>query len=295
MFSELKFRASGVGALMVGSVGLTDVQTKRISELENEKLTEINANGNKVKWSPNKQKELDGLIYKRENPELSETAKRFVRETVISAMTKARKEIKSKYLEKGLLVEDDSISLLSDIDNNFYIKNFERKSDDYFTGECDISEMDVIQDVKSSWDIFTFYEAEWKQLYYAQGQVYMRLWGANEFWLRYCLVNKPYAMYRKEIDALEFKYGNSEVSFDKSPNYHREYDIINYNSLYSGDFALRQIPPEERVITFKCVKDDEYMKELIERVEMARKYASEWWETRLTVQKPNRFTKIETS
>ena len=53
-------------------------------------------------------------------------------------------------IEKGRVVEDQTIALYNQVSGNFYVKNKERKTSDLFTGECDICEKDedLILDVK---------------------------------------------------------------------------------------------------------------------------------------------------
>lgn len=100
----------------------------------------------------------------------------------------------SKYTEKGLQVEDDSIALYNSVHFTSYVKNSERKSNDWITGECDIFTGDKIIDIKSSWSVDTFpvlashgadKDYEW------QLRAYMWLWDVDAAEIAYCLVNTP--------------------------------------------------------------------------------------------------------
>jgi hypothetical protein len=194
---------------------------------------------------------------------------------VIAYNTNRRKEIRSKYLDKGILVEQDSVDLLCDVTGNFYDTETERKSDSFFTGECDLIFDDTIVDIKSSFDIFTFYEADFKDLYYWQGQVYMRLYDKQKFELAYCLVNMPEAMFNALNEKLKYKFGSDT----HNEAYVKELNILINNSFFD-ERAIDEIPKKERVKIFTCERNDKDMDLLIERVKMARKYAIEWWNNR---------------
>jgi hypothetical protein len=217
---DILFRSSGSGALMTNKqgAGITDSQLARIDELLNEKLNGVNANGNKVKFEGTKKpEELAELIRKRDAPpELSETAKAFIRKIWLQREKGIVEEIKSKYLDKGIFNEEDSITLISDVDGIFYSKNDERRTNSDHTGECDVfkdlGHKKVVHDVKSSWNATTFMNAkpsidnEW------QGRIYMELWDADEFHLRFCLVDCPPHLVQKEKDIAKWKYYSGDMS-----------------------------------------------------------------------------------
>lgn len=102
--------------------------------------------------------------------------------------------ITSKYMTKGLEVEDQSIELLNSVLFKNFAKNTERKTNDWITGECDIVGDNRIHDIKSSWSLSTFpvlaYQGEDKT-YEWQGRAYMMLWNMDEFEIDYCLVSTP--------------------------------------------------------------------------------------------------------
>ena len=119
-----------------------------------------------------------------------------------TAITKQAKEFiygfderfSSKYTEKGLLVEDQSIELLNSVMFADYKKNAERKTNEWVTGEADIVTPDSIIDIKSSWSLSTFpvlsSQGEDKG-YEWQLRAYMMLWDLDQAQIAYCLVNTP--------------------------------------------------------------------------------------------------------
>lgn len=100
----------------------------------------------------------------------------------------------AKYMEKGTLVEDQSIALYNSVFFTNHTKNTERRETEFLTGECDIFTGSKIIDIKSAWSLYTFpataamgasKEYEW------QMRGYMRLWDVDEAEVAYCLVNTP--------------------------------------------------------------------------------------------------------
>ena len=90
---------------------------------------------------------------------LSQTAKTYIEEQVIQDKYGIKKQFYSRYTDKGIIVEDDAIKLVSDIlDLGFTWKNEEHFSNDWMTGTPDVNTDTVLLDVKSSWDAFTFFD-----------------------------------------------------------------------------------------------------------------------------------------
>ena len=182
---------------------------------------------------------------------LGETAKATCIERMINYKYEVEKpEIDSKYICKGTLAEEDAITLLSRYMKTLYSKNSERLNNGFVTGEPDIftgasiKEADLIIDIKSSYDIFTFWNAKTKENtdYLWQLQGYMWLTGAKKAMLAYCLVNAPDGVIDKELQNLYYhneRMGKeaSQEEIDKlikrlKPDYipleERIY-IVNYN------------------------------------------------------------------
>lgn len=102
--------------------------------------------------------------------------------------------VSSKYMEKGLLVEEQSIQLYNEVFFTDFVKNTERRTNDWVTGECDIATPRKIIDIKSSWSLATFPATSARgedKTYEWQGRVYMWLWDVDQFEIAYCMVNTP--------------------------------------------------------------------------------------------------------
>ena len=125
---------------------------------------------------------------------LSQTTKSYLEEWVKEQIYGIKKQINSKYLQKGLALEDQAIEFYSvAMDKDFMIKNLDHFEDDFFTGTPDCMHEGVVYDFKTSWDCFTFplFDQEPDMGYYYQLQVYMHLTGLRKAKLVYTLQDTP--------------------------------------------------------------------------------------------------------
>src|SRR5687768_9189256 len=89
---------------------------------------------------------------------LGATAKKHLIEVYVNKVYGRQKDISTKYMEKGLAVEEDSITLYSRITKRMFKKNKERLRNAYIEGEPDIflgpsiQKAELVVDTKSSWD-----------------------------------------------------------------------------------------------------------------------------------------------
>ena len=130
-----------------------------------------------------------------------------------TAITKMAKEMvygydepfSSKYTDKGIRVEDQSIDLLGSVLLKGFTKNTERRTNDWITGEADIVTEDSIIDIKSSWSLATFpalsKQGEDKG-YEMQLRAYMWLWDKPKASIAYCMVTTPEDLRKWENEAL---------------------------------------------------------------------------------------------
>jgi hypothetical protein len=125
---------------------------------------------------------------------LSAGCKTYIKELVKEDLFGYKSKIDSKYLTKGIELEDTSIDLYNEVHNTLYLKNTERLSNEFITGECDINAEDKIIDIKTSWSLETFppspedisnKDYEW------QLRAYMWLYNKPKAELAYCMVSTP--------------------------------------------------------------------------------------------------------
>lgn len=145
---------------------------------------------------------------KAEGP-LSVGAKTYIRELAAQEIFGVDFVVSSKAIEKGLEVEDQAIELLNKVRGTNLVKNTERRSNDFITGECDLFNPETKRghDVKSSWSIATFPIVEIDcidKLYEWQMRGYMALWDAEAWEVNYCLVDTPERLIGFEPMALHY-------------------------------------------------------------------------------------------
>lgn len=138
-----------------------------------------------------------GLIMtepKSKTESLSVGAKTYIKKLAKEFVYGFEESISSKYTDKGIQVENESIALYNRVFLTEHAKNTERKTNDWITGECDIFTGSKVIDIKSSWSLATFpcfkEDATDKQYEY-QLRAYMMLWDCNEAELAYCMVSTP--------------------------------------------------------------------------------------------------------
>ncbi|MCK5342968.1 MAG: hypothetical protein KAR20_06170 [Candidatus Heimdallarchaeota archaeon] len=271
--TEILFRASGIGALMTDAKGavITEKQLKLLNDFQ----TRLREGG---KITPTQAKTVQELTAKKNAPfKFSDTATSFMHRAWLLNTKGFYKALKNKYVNKGIFGEEVGFSLLTEIDGRFYNKNTERITKGHITGECDsIFKLDgkvIIQDVKCCWDAETFMDAEMDKVYEWQGRSYMHLYDADEFWLRYCLVDCPDHLVRKEQEWKWREFYSDTMDEDVQDELENKIrpllEQIERNLVYSTNPAYSK---DEMVKTIKITRDDEIFKTLLKRIPPAVEY-----------------------
>lgn len=200
----------------------------------------------------------------------SQTAKTYILELAVAEKYGIEKEFWSRYTDKGNQVEIDSIKLVGDVlDVGFVYKNEELLSNDWVTGTPDIN-TDVLIDVKSSWDAFTFFdkilEDELKNKdYYYQLQGYMWLTEKQSAILAYCLVNTPLQIVEDEIRREYWKHNLIDENLDLR-------HFVEQKHIYT------HIPAEKRVRTHVIERNEQCINDIKTRIEECRELYNEYLE-----------------
>lgn len=138
---------------------------------------------------------------------LSVGAKTYIKKLAREFVYNFEEDISSKYMDKGIIVEDAAIALYNRVFFTDYKKNEERKTNDWITGECDIYTGKKIIDIKSSWSLATFpvlSEDGIDKQYEWQGRAYMMLWDCDYFENAYCMVSTPEELLRYDQEDLHY-------------------------------------------------------------------------------------------
>jgi hypothetical protein len=204
---------------------------------------------------------------------LSDTCKKKLVQIYCTAKTGREREIVSKYLEKGIGVEEKEITLISKIDNAFYVKNTVRKYNEFIEGECDVDNSPIdIQDAKASWDAPSFYdrtveEPDSNKIYWYQGQCYMELYDCDNYKIRHCLVNTPTQLLEDEKTRALYKIGSDKKDTEL---YRKICEEIDFNGTFDD------IPDVERVFTKSFTRDREAYQRLVERIKECRRWLNQY-------------------
>lgn len=181
---------------------------------------------------------------------LSAGAKTYIKKLAREFVYNFEEDISSKYMDKGIIVEDAAIALYNRVFFTDYKKNEERKTNDWITGECDIYTGKKIIDIKSSWSLATFpvlSEDGIDKQYEWQGRAYMMLWNCDYFENAYCMVNTPEELLRYDQEDLHYVDNIDEsLRVTITP--------------YERDLKL-----EEQII-IKCEAAQNYFNEVLERI-----------------------------
>lgn len=222
--------------------------------------------------------------------EIQATTQTHLVDCYVSWMYGRREEVDGKMLEKGNEREEDSITLISLVNKKFYKKNSIRLTNEWITGEWDLSDGDPIEetlDAKTSWSAHTFFRAKNKGLdpnYEWQGHGYMMLTGADKHTVCYCLVNGTAQAITDEKRRLMWRLGESD------PEYIRRCKQIEINHIFDL-FAFKEenpgfdfhndlsewkhdIPMEDRLHKFTFARDETKIEAIKNRVIQCREWIS---------------------
>jgi len=207
---------------------------------------------------------------------LGKTGQSYIEQWVKEYLYKRRPEIKSKYLTKGNVQEEEGFTLMAtELNLGMVYKNTELFENDYMKGTPDLIVNGVVYDNKCSWSLDTFpmFEKEVPNKdYWWQLQSYMELTGCDKSVLVYTL-----------IDADEFEI-ERQIKWESNPE--KIYKVINemvYTKDYFNNLVDRfcptaisdyfiEIPEDKRIKTFEIEKDKKSIMEIEYRVDECRTF-----------------------
>jgi hypothetical protein len=221
----------------------------------------------------------------KEAGDLSKTAKTHLKKVYAREKYDREQDVVTKQMQKGIEVEEESITLLSRVQKKMLKKNDTRLSNDFITGLPDIFDGDSIHqsesitDIKSSYDLFSFLANIGEPLdrdYYYQLQGYMALSGAQVAYIAYCLVNTPSHIIQGEKYRL---LKSMDVISEESPEFIKEALKI------EKSLTFDDIPKEERVLIFRVDRDEEVINKIYQKVQKAREYLADLEQVHLNFNK----------
>lgn len=272
---KFKIRASAIGQIMSGSIGLTSNQKETLEERESR---EKGTHPKGLKLTPNMVAELIELRHKGDNPELPEGCKTYIKKWIKETRYKRWEQIKSKYIDKGNAVESEGITAICvQLGLGMGRECTEPKHNDFMTGLCDfeVDAIDTIVDNKASWSLqqFPMFDTEIPNKdYEMQIKGYMELYNRSKGIVCYTLNDCP-----EDILIRQFPYNGT-------PN---ERQAVAINLIYTqkywdyvkdrffkdaDDIEFVEIPESGRVKAFHFKRDNDFIDRVRERVELCQKY-----------------------
>lgn len=192
-------------------------------------------------------------------------------------------ELTVKAVRKGLLCEEEAITILSRLDKKLYVKNDERKSNEWITGECDIDNEpdDEIVDTKVSLDALTFLPNLLNGVdkdHEIQIQGYLWLWNRKRARVSHILTDTPDSIIEGEKYAL---LRSMDVVSEDSPEFIKAWKRRLTN------LKFNHLPIEQRVISFHIDRNEGIIERIPSKVEKAREYLHELHEKHMSKSNKN--------
>jgi hypothetical protein len=296
-FDNYTFRCSSLYKIM-GEAKVKSSQSKiddkqcEINELQ-DKMNLVEENKKSGKAYINQQTKMQGLVAdlaelkSNHIPDqiiLPETCTSYLIECYVAKKFDLKKDIFSKYMEKGKAKESEAIDLLNEVHDKFYLSYREvcensglpyRKFNDYIEGEVDIlyeePNLRKVIDIKNSWDLFTFYSKikdEMMKAYKFQGVGYCELENANEFQIVYTLMNMPENLIQDECKRILYQLGSD---MENSPIYEQACKEFIKKCTFDNLNVRERIFDE---LSFKRDRN-EYLS-VVERIKICRKWLNEY-------------------
>jgi len=204
------------------------------------------------------------------NPPLSKTAISML--TGKYAWFKYEKKMASKggflsYLDKGNVLENDAINIMSDIDKVNYVKNSLKLKNEFLIGCPDIisKENNLVIDTKVAWNLNTFLMARngLEDKYWFQAQGYMELCDIDICDVCFLLLDTPYEIVQREFSKIISAFTLGEISIE---SYNEKIENL------SSSMAYNNIPLKRRIIRYRVKRDKSVMPIIYKKVEMCRDF-----------------------
>jgi hypothetical protein len=308
-WSKYRFRASQAHFLMVGTIGLTEVQENTLKTLLQRKIgyengsTDENGKVYKPLTEPMEADLKKYQLIKSENA-LPKTMESKLREIYRAEKYGRNFIFTNKFIVKGINEEDEAITLYQQYRtlkgiNSYFIKNKIRVENEWFSGEVDLTDTNDVYtcseifDTKCSWslDTFPFKEDPLTEIYEVQNQVYMDLLNVKKATTVYCLVNcseqQLFNEKQKHFYALGMPSDAEHKNYDEYVEKCKEiekmliYDYDRFIDMYNPILEISReewfengydIPISERVIEKQSIFDQCKIDDLKNRITIARNY-----------------------
>ena len=193
---------------------------------------------------------------------LSETTKSYLQEIWIEEVFGRRKPVITAPMQKGTMVESNSLDLVQKVSGDKYFKNVKSLENDFIKGTPDVIGDNFIIDIKSSWDLWTFAKVDLNsatKAYYYQILAYMWLTDTKKGSLVYALVNTPEELMASEFQRLSWKLEQEKAE-----------EVVRRNHTFDD------IDPKIRIRKFDYEFSQTDIEEVTKKIELCRQYLQEF-------------------
>lgn len=184
-----------------------------------------------------------------------------------------RKQIYSKYLDKGIINEPEALKMLcKEMKWNLPEKLAKKRHyNEYITGEPDLwlPEQKILADVKCSYDPMTFPYMEDELTntdYIWQMQSYMWLCDVEVSYLAYCLTDNPEQMREREV----YFRTQSKMNYPESIDMDLSKIELDVEEEVAKEMTFGQFPASSRIKVYTVHRDEDKIEEIRNRVDAAR-------------------------
>lgn len=189
-------------------------------------------------------------------------------------------DITTPAMEKGTIVQPESIIMYSKVEGQFFTENKEHLESDDFTGQPDVFLGETIytatqvDDMKNSFLLSNFTDKTVETVTPAQKaqlNVYYDLTGASGGNIIHALVSLPTEMFQKECERLLWKMANrGEIATEYAPEYLYEVEKLKKKFIYD------HIPEEERIFKQPVPRNEELIDKMKAKVPVLRQWLADF-------------------
>jgi hypothetical protein len=275
--SQFKVGCSNIHLIM--GAAKNSITDKQLIELDELKL--------KPSPTPKQKEKIDELTAKRDATEdfLTKDCRSYLLEIYAEWKYGRRYQLKSlpgeskgvPQMMKGILAQNDSISLLSQVTGTKFTKYTTQVENKWLTGRLDIINGETLElatrvdEIKTNYKLNDFIknllnkDIDKNNMYQIQG--YMSITGKETAVISYCLVDHP------ESTISEQKL----IHFYKTcPDGEETPEFLNSWLEIEASLRFSDIKPKDRVISYNVDRDDDMIRKIHDRVEMSREWIKEF-------------------
>lgn len=283
-FSDYVFRCHMVGKIIDIPKTLTPNQQETLKGLREKETLTIKQHETLIS--------LENKLIESKTYKLSDSTKKELNRIVQYEKSGRSKILYAKYLDKGLAKEKEARDLISEVLGINLIKDPERKTNKWVTGERDVFHDDILFEIKNAWSFESFSNIlleKANELYLRQNDSYMDLWEIKEGLICHVLVNTPNSLVDDEIRRLSYREDILNIEGDVRDDAIPEVKNLICNQIYTrkgleeycdwsaivhiewfDDFV--EIPVKERIHMIPNTYDKIRIEQRNECIKLARKY-----------------------